>query len=83
MLVLEVLVMLVLLVFNANYVIDITEITEIVTKIKFWKNLTGLTDRLSEKVTTREAIASKNITGIVLRKKLDSTKIGLTYYLIL
>ena len=63
-----VLVMLMFLVFNANYVIDVTEIAEIVRKIKFWKNLTGLTDRLSEKVTTREAIASKNITGIELRK---------------
>ena len=31
----EVLVMLVLLVFNANYVIDVTEIAEIVRKFKF------------------------------------------------
>ena len=53
-----VLVMLVLLVFNANYGVDVTEIAEIVRKFKFWKNVT---DWLSEKVSTREAIASKNL----------------------
>ena len=40
MLVLEVLVMLVLLVFNANYGVDVTEIAEIVRKFKLRKNVT-------------------------------------------
>ena len=48
MLVLEVLVMLVLLEFNANYVIDVTEIAEIVKKFKFWKNVNGLTEWKSD-----------------------------------
>ena len=40
--------------------IDVTEIAEIVRKFKFRKNVTDwLTEWVSEKVTTREAIASK------------------------
>ena len=58
--------MLVLLVFDTNYVIDVTEIAEIVRKLKFLKNVT---DWLSEKVTTREAIASKKLTQVNKNKQ--------------
>ena len=55
------LVFVVLLVFDDNYVVDVPEIVRI---LKFWKNLT---DWLSEKVTTREVIASKNEYNRILK----------------